>query len=483
MKSFLIVPAFCTVALAAPAMSQEQIWLRQFGTSASDGASALAPSPGGVFIAGYTRGSLAAPLTGTTNAFLAHYDFAGNQGWVRQFGSGDSTIARAALATGDGGAIIAGSTSGYLASPSAGGADVWLAKYDAQGNRIWIRQFGGAGNEMGISLTTDAQGGIYLAGWTDGDLGGSHAGAYDTWVARADEQGAIGWLRQFGTEGQDVVTGMTQDGTGGIFIGGRTTGNLAAVNFGAFDAWLAHYDGSGARTWIRQFGTQYNDDVTAMAPDGRGGFYAAGQTWGDLAGTGPIATGAAWIGHFSADGTLRWMRQFGNSPTTPQSLAAAPGGGVWITGTATNSLGGPHIGNKDVWFAHYDESGDRTTIRQFGSPAADVVNAAIATSNPRSIYLCGYTSGSLASPNQGQDDAWLGRFISPCYPNCDGSTVEPILNIDDFTCFINEFAQAQSLPHAQQLTHYANCDNSTTDPVLNVDDFTCFINAFAQGCP
>jgi hypothetical protein len=70
----------------------------------------------------------------------------------------------------------------------------------------------------------------------------------------------------------------------------------------------------------------------------------------------------------------------------------------------------------------------------------------------------------------------------PCYANCDGSTTPPILNVEDFTCFINEFAAAQSLPHEQQLTHYANCDQSTTAPVLNVEDFTCFINQFAAGC-
>jgi hypothetical protein len=70
-----------------------------------------------------------------------------------------------------------------------------------------------------------------------------------------------------------------------------------------------------------------------------------------------------------------------------------------------------------------------------------------------------------------------------CYANCDGSTAQPILNVDDFTCFINSFAAAQSLPHAQQVTHYANCDGSTVAPALNVDDFTCFINQFAQGCP
>jgi hypothetical protein len=76
----------------------------------------------------------------------------------------------------------------------------------------------------------------------------------------------------------------------------------------------------------------------------------------------------------------------------------------------------------------------------------------------------------------------MGVTALPCYANCDGSTTAPILNVEDFTCFINEFAAAQSLPHGQQLTHYANCDHSTTAPVLNVEDFTCFINAFAAGC-
>jgi hypothetical protein len=88
---------------------------------------------------------------------------------------------------------------------------------------------------------------------------------------------------------------------------------------------------------------------------------------------------------------------------------------------------------------------------------------------------------------------WNGAYIAntemlvlggtACYPNCDESTVAPILNVDDFTCFINSYASAQGLPPAQQLTHYANCDGSTVHPVLNVDDFTCFINQYAQGCP
>jgi hypothetical protein len=93
--------------------------------------------------------------------------------------------------------------------------------------------------------------------------------------------------------------------------------------------------------------------------------------------------------------------------------------------------------------------------------------------------------GTGAWNNQAEFDNWLVVVNGGggCYANCDGSTTPPILNVEDFSCFINEFAAAQGLPSGQQVTHYANCDESTTAPVLNVEDFSCFINKFAQGCP
>jgi predicted outer membrane repeat protein len=61
-----------------------------------------------------------------------------------------------------------------------------------------------------------------------------------------------------------------------------------------------------------------------------------------------------------------------------------------------------------------------------------------------------------------------------CYANCDNSTTAPVLNVLDFSCYLNKFAAGDS---------YANCDNSTVAPVLNVLDFSCFLNKFAAGCP
>jgi hypothetical protein len=76
-----------------------------------------------------------------------------------------------------------------------------------------------------------------------------------------------------------------------------------------------------------------------------------------------------------------------------------------------------------------------------------------------------YTKGFVLKPIQ----------VPPtCYPNCDQSTTTPILNIADFSCFLQKFAAGDP---------YANCDASTIPPVLNVADFSCFLQQFAAGCP
>jgi hypothetical protein len=63
---------------------------------------------------------------------------------------------------------------------------------------------------------------------------------------------------------------------------------------------------------------------------------------------------------------------------------------------------------------------------------------------------------------------------STCYPNCDGSTQVPVLNVQDFTCFLQKYSAGDA---------YANCDGSVQQPALNVQDFTCFLQKYSAGCP
>jgi hypothetical protein len=79
----------------------------------------------------------------------------------------------------------------------------------------------------------------------------------------------------------------------------------------------------------------------------------------------------------------------------------------------------------------------------------------------RAVNTCGSADSSTS-------------VLSECYANCDCSFTPPILNVADFTCFLQGFAAGSA---------FANCDNSTTVPTLNVADFTCFLQRFAAGCP
>jgi hypothetical protein len=142
---------------------------------------------------------------------------------------------------------------------------------------------------------------------------------------------------------------------------------------------------------------------------------------------------------------------------------------------------GPIAGTWQVNFASTATSGSTLNWTNIRITPVELGNGACclpAGCEVRATDQCLLAGGSY----MGNGTTCTACGVVPCYANCDQSTVAPILNVEDFTCFINEFAAAQGLPHEQQITAYANCDGSTTAPVLNVEDFTCFINEFASGC-
>jgi hypothetical protein len=114
--------------------------------------------------------------------------------------------------------------------------------------------------------------------------------------------------------------------------------------------------------------------------------------------------------------------------------------------------------------------GNTTSIPQFPTIqriAGVTTPALIANNSSQVIY-----NSTFTSTFNGVDVA--GGTVTPsCYPNCDGSTTPPILNVADFGCFLTKFAAGDP---------YANCDNSTVPPVHNVADFGCFLTKFAAGC-
>ena len=397
---------------------------------------------GGVMVAGWTIGSLGRPNPGcrpegcSSDAILARYDGAGTQLWMRQFGTGTWEQALALASDGAGGVMVTGWTDGSLGGPNAGcipghycSSDVFLARYDADGNQIWIRQFGSSEFDMGFALSPDGVGGVMVAGQIDATFL-----AADVFVARYDSVGNQLWIRQFGTSSKDGATALAPDGVGGAMVAGTTEGDLGGPNAGSEDAFLARYDGAGNRIWIRQFGTNSNDGAAALASDGAGGVIVAGATEGDLGGPNAGLVDA-FLARYDSTGDRLWIRQFGTSSDDFASAVAPDGaGGVLVTGWTEGNLGGPNAGGSDAFLARYDSAGNRLWLRQFGSTNYDDA-VALSADGAGDVMVAGRTWGSMGGLNVGLSDAYLASYAI-CYADCDKSGA---LDIFDFLCFQSSF--------------------------------------------
>ncbi len=138
-------------------------------------------------------------------------------------------------------------------------------------------------------------------------------------------------------------------------------------------------------------------------------------------------------------------------------------GGYVYRGSAIPELQGTYIFGDyggAVWSFRYDGAGGVTEFVRRDREITGLSFSAFGEDGAGELYLC-------SLPNS------LYRIIRGCYANCDSSPAQPILNVNDFVCFLNQFAAGDPR---------ANCDASTQNPVLNAVDFVCFLNAFAAGC-
>jgi hypothetical protein len=112
-------------------------------------------------VGGVTRGALPTQASaGNDDAFVARYDASGDVVWFRQFGSPgyDGVVDEA---TDGAGYIYA---AGYFnGENSIRGTTGLLAKYDAAGNQQWLRQFGTPGfSTTAFAVDADAAGNVYV---------------------------------------------------------------------------------------------------------------------------------------------------------------------------------------------------------------------------------------------------------------------------------------------------------------------------------
>jgi Beta-propeller repeat len=230
---------------------------------------------------------------GRGDAFIAKYDGAGNQLWVREFGTPSFDTVYGLAVDKLGNLYLAGETEGTLPGQVAGGLrDLFVGKYDSAGNQLWIRQLGTSTDDAAFDVAVDGSGNACLGGFTRGAFAGqTSAGSFDALVARYDPSGNQLWIRQFGTQGGEGASRVVADVAGNTYLAGRTSGTFPGQSSSGFeDVFVTRFNKAGKQRWVRQFGTLGGDDVFGLAGHGRHSLYVTGLTTGTF--SGQVSTGA-----------------------------------------------------------------------------------------------------------------------------------------------------------------------------------------------
>jgi hypothetical protein len=225
-----------------------QLWTQQYGTVELDDEWGITTDEdGNVFAGGNTKGDFGRTNPGAANeydAWITKLDKDGNEQWVKQFGTTDYDFLWDMETDSKGNVYGTGWTLGDLGGKNSGSYDSYVTKFDNNGNQQWIKQFGTSGDDQPVSngLEIDSNDNIYMTGTTDGNLVGGNAGSSDTWVTKYDENGNQLWTQQFGTSEYDSATTISVDNDGSLYVSGITEGSLGGTNAGSYDSWVVKLD-------------------------------------------------------------------------------------------------------------------------------------------------------------------------------------------------------------------------------------------------
>jgi hypothetical protein len=328
------------------------IGTKQMGVAGKEtrGNSVATDANGNVYVAGYTQGGLDGnTLTGTTDFFFTKYNSSGDKQYTRQLGVAEQDTAGESVATdANGNVYVSGWTRvGLDGNTLTGTTDFFFTKYDSSGVKQYTRQLGVAGQSTyGRSVATDASGNVYVAGYTRGGLDGNTlTGTADFFVTKYGSSGVKQYTRQLGVAAQDTYgLSVATDASGNVYVAGYTRGGLDGNTLtGTTDFFVTKYDSSGVKQYTRQLGvTGRTTYGESVATDANGNVYVAGFTGGGLDGNTLTGTADFFVTKYNSSGVKQYTRQLGiaGKDTGGISVATDASGNVYVAGTTWGGLDG-----------------------------------------------------------------------------------------------------------------------------------------------
>ncbi|MBI4334566.1 MAG: SBBP repeat-containing protein [Chloroflexi bacterium] len=333
---------------------------------------------------------------GGWDAFIIKYNTSGDETWVRQFGTNRTDDAYGLAVDRAGNVYVAGTTFGaFPGQTSSGGNQMFIRLYDAWGNDLWTRQYRDLRYTTVRRLGLDDSGNIFVAGEVGGVLWSQ---SLDAFVSKYSDQGEPIWVRQFGTETDDLVRGLAVDGSGSVYIGGFTGSALPGQETAppGISAFVRKYDSLGAEAWTRQFGSGEVIYISAVSTDRANSVYVSGTLWGNLPNMSSPGGSDAFIRKYDGSGNELWTRQFGTRDDDfAEALVVDESGSAYVAGHVRRLLPPwQSPGDYDISVRKYDSLGNELWASQFGTSNNDF-SQSVAVDGRANVYVAGTTIGAF----------------------------------------------------------------------------------------
>lgn len=385
------------------------IWTKVLGSSTYNQETNLSTGQdGSIYISG---GKL---NNGSTDAYLIKYTSDGTKVWTKLLGTTGQDYSSAVVTGHDGSIYIAGSAGGALdAQIYAGNTDAFLTKFNPDGTKIWTKELGSASTDRATALTIGIDGSIFVAGYTLGTLDSqTNSGGADAFLTKYKSDGTKLWTKLLGTTGADTAFALTTGLDGSIYLSGATSGALDGIkNNGNFDAFLTKFNTDGLQSWTKQFGSTAEDVAFDLATGLDGSIYICGITLGSFDGQINSGNYDSFITKYSANGTKIWTKFVGTS-TEDQSYDLTIGidGSIYMSGYTDEALDGQQFGGlQDGFLIKYNPDGTKIWTKLISTNQEDEAYG-ITTGIDGTIYVSGYTEGSLYGQTITNADIFLAKF-------------------------------------------------------------------------
>jgi hypothetical protein len=323
---------------------------------------------GNVYVTGYSGAFANQSHGGVTDAFVSKYTSAGELAWIKTFGGLWADMGRAMAIGGNGNIYITGSSDdSYTGYDTPLDPNSYLAIYSPLGEKIKYQTLGFSSGDLGYAIGAAKDGSVYIGGAVSGTVAGVSAQGVDGYLAKYTSSGEKVWVKLIGEQHREEIHALTVDDAGAIYVAGVTEGSLGGDNLGSYDGFVAKYLPSGERLWVSHFGTSDHDHVTSMTIGSDGLIYVAGHSTGKFQKQTALGGGDGYVVAFNASGQQAGVKVFGSSEgESANSIVRGADGYLLVSGATWGSFGGnQNQGIIDGYVTQMKEFGTRSAASPF----------------------------------------------------------------------------------------------------------------------